>query len=423
MWIQRTDLSAGVASLAEDQARTLANDLPDDPSGTVPGGEESIVQIISMDTGKVVAMSDEAGSTPLVAAPPTTSPAHHTISDPVPGEPDRYEAIALRSADGTSYVVVARSLESVDAATTSTSLLLLLGGLLVVLTTGALTWRATGRALSPVEAMRSRAAAISAENLSNRLPVPPGRDELTRLATTLNELLERIEEATAKERQFVADASHELRSPLATIRALLESDRLSPHPGGSAGLTHEVLAETDRLTVLVNDLLVLARGDARVPVQKRPVDLAALLLTEARRARTVPVHTTLATSATVMGDPRLLRVAVRNLLDNAERFTRELVVLTCAVESDRNIITVTDDGPGVPASEQERVFERFVRLDDSRTRDDGGSGLGLAITRQIAELHGGSVSVGSPPAQLGSRGARFTLVLPTPTPATAPSTT
>ena len=416
VWFQRADLTAGVASLAEDQARTIAADLPESPAGRVPGSEESSVQVIALDTGKVVARSDEAGSTPLVPAPPTTAPAHRSVSDPVPDEPDRYEAVALRSADGTSYVVVARSLESVDAATASTSFLLLVGGLLVVLMTAGLTWRATGRALSPVEAMRSQAAAISAENLSNRLQVPPGRDELNRLATTLNELLGRIDESTRKERQFVADASHELRSPLATIRALLESDRISPHPGGRSGLTDEVLIETDRLTILVNDLLVLARGDARLPVQAHPVDLTALLTTEAQRARAISVSTRLAPRAVVNGDAGLLRVAVRNLLDNAEHAADQRVMLASVVEGDHVIVTVADDGPGVPAADRERIFERFVRLDDGRARDEGGTGLGLAITRQIAELHGGHVAVDAPPSTQRSVGARFMLVLPSLTP-------
>ena len=139
--------------------------------------------------------------------------------------------------------------------------------MLVLLTTGTLTWVATGRALTPVESMRRRAETITAEDLAGRLPVPETQDELARLATTLNDLLARVDRSTRKERQFVADASHELRSPVATIRALLESDQLSPHPGGRDGLRDEILAETARLTAVVNDLLTLARGDARMPTK------------------------------------------------------------------------------------------------------------------------------------------------------------
>ncbi|MCW2737251.1 HAMP domain-containing sensor histidine kinase [Nocardioides sp.] len=410
IWVQRTDLTAAVASLAEDQARTLAADVPESTPGADPVGEEAIVQVVSLDDGQVLHSSPDAADHPLVPAPRGSAPVHHRISGPVPDEPDRYEVVALRSADGTSYVVVARSLESVDAATASTSVLLLIGGLLVLLTTGALTWRATGRALAPVEAMRSRAASISAEELGERLPVPDSRDELGRLAATLNELLARIDAATRKERQFVADASHELRSPLATIRALLESDRLSPHPGGHAGLAEEVLVETDRLTLLVDDLLRLAHGDARRPVTRGPVDMSALVGAEVQRARRIPVTATIAPGLEVTGDADALGVAIRNLIDNTQRFAASAVRVTAGRNGDQVTVSVADDGPGIGVEDRERVFERFVRLDDSRSRPDGGAGLGLAIARQVAEAHGGTVAVATSPEL---RGACFTMRLPT----------
>jgi signal transduction histidine kinase len=315
----------------------------------------------------------------------------------------------VRSADETSYVVVARSLESVDAATTSTSLLLAVGGLLVLIATGGLTWRATGRALAPVEAMRSRAESISADDPAGRLPVPASEDEVARLADTLNDLLGRIHDSTRKERQFVADASHELRSPLATIRALLESDRLSPHPGGHVGLSDDVLLEVRRLTLLVDDLLLLARGDARAPVPHQPVDLSALVRAEARRARSVPVGATVQDELVVLGDPDALAVALRNLLDNAERFAGTRVEVAAGRDGQDVLVSVTDDGPGVPAGDRERIFERLVRLDDSRSRAGGGAGLGLAITRQVAAAHGGTVASVEPGT---GAGACFTIRLP-----------
>lgn len=406
VWAQRTDLTSGVASLAEDQARALAADVPE---ATPPAGEEAIVQVVSMADGRVLSSSAGAGDRALAPAPPGSAPVHRRVAGPVRDEPDRFEVVAVRSVDGTSYVVVARSLESVDAATRSTSALLAVGVLLVLVATGALTWRATGRALAPVEAMRERAASISATDLHARLPVPASQDELARLATTLNDLLGRIDESTRKERRFVADASHDLRSPLATIRALLESDRLSPHPGGPAGLADDVLVETDRLTVLVDDLLRLARGDARPPVDRVRVDLSTLVLTEARRARRVPVVTEVDAGLAVLGDPDALAVALRNLVDNAERFARERVRIDASLAEGHVLVSVTDDGPGVPVDDRERIFERFVRLDDSRSPSDGGSGLGLAITRQVAESHGGTVSVDSAPEPPG---ARFTVRLP-----------
>jgi len=410
IWLQRADLTAGIASLAEDQARNLAADAPDE-AGVELGGEESIVQVVSLTTGQVEAGSADA-TEPLVPAPSGSQPEHHQIADPVPDEPDRYEAVALRSADGTSYVVVARSLESVDAAAASTSLILLIGGMLVLLTTGTLTWVATGRALTPVESMRRRAETITAEDLAGRLPVPETQDELARLATTLNDLLARVDRSTRKERQFVADASHELRSPVATIRALLESDQLSPHPGGREGLRDEILAETDRLTAVVNDLLTLARGDARMPTKPQPIDLTVLVTGEARRARKQRVTTQIEAGLVVEGDADLLKVAVSNLLDNAERYAQRTVSVTATTARGHVLVSVTDDGPGVPVADRDRIFERFVRLDDSRSRANGGSGLGLAITRQIADRHGGTVFVTPGSAGSDPPGARFVLALP-----------
>ncbi|WP_407939755.1 HAMP domain-containing sensor histidine kinase [Nocardioides anomalus] len=256
--------------------------------------------------------------------------------------------------------------------------------------------------------MRRRAASLSADDLGARLPVPVGGDEVARLASTLNELLDRVEDSTRSRRRFVADASHELRSPVATIRALLESDRVAAHPGGPAGLSTEVLEETARLAALIDDLLLLARGDASRPRDHGPVDLSRLVTSEARRARTVPFETDVEPGLRVVGDPALLRAVVRNLLDNAERFATAGVVVAAHRQGAEVVVEVVDDGPGVPPADRDRIFERFVRLDDSRSRAAGGTGLGLAIVRQVVSDHGGTVTVG--PA--ATAGARFVVRLP-----------
>jgi signal transduction histidine kinase len=279
-------------------------------------------------------------------------------------------------------------------------------------TVASLTWLAAGRALSPVESMRQRAASISADDLGGRLPVPPSEDEVARLATTLNDLLERIEVSNRTQRQFVADASHELRSPVATIRAIVESDRIAAHPGGHAGLSSEVLAETTRLTALIDDLLLLARGDARLPTQHHSLDLSALIRTESRRARTVPVSTSVQEGLEVVGDSAALGALLRNLLDNAERFALGQISVVAYGNSTDVHLEVADDGPGVPVADRDRIFERFVRLDDSRSRTDGGTGLGLAIVRQVAQDHGGSVGVESALPGAEPPGARFVVTLP-----------
>jgi signal transduction histidine kinase len=409
---QRDDLTSGVSALAEDQARGLARDVAE---GSVPsslGGEEEVVQVVSTADGSIVASSPGADREALLPTPSGSTPVHTQVTGAISGESDRYAAVALRAGDGASYVIVGRSLESVDAATASTTGLFLVGGLLVILTVASLTWLATGRALSPVEAMRRRAASISADQLGSRLPVPASDDEVARLATTLNDLLERIDVANRTQLRFVADASHELRSPVATIRALLESDQIAAHPGGHEGLSSEVLDETSRLAALVDDLLILARGDARLPSEHQLVDLSTLLRREVRRPRRVPVSAAVPAGLTVSGDPDSLAGAVRNLLDNAERFAIQRISVAASRAGDEVRLEVVDDGPGVPPMDQERVFERFVRLDGGRSRAEGGTGLGLAIVQQVVHEHGGSIRVDSATPGALPPGARFIVTLP-----------
>jgi signal transduction histidine kinase len=409
---QRDDLTSGVGALAEDQAQGLAREVAQGDVPATLGGEEDVVQVVSLADGTVLSATPGADENPLLPSPPGTTPVHANLSGVVEGEADRYAAVALRTPDGTSYVVVARSLESVDAATASTTGLLVIGGLLVLLTVSGLTWVATGRALSPVEAMRSQAASISPDELGRRLRVPASDDEVARLATTLNDLLERIDEASRTQRRFVADASHELRSPVATIRALLESDRIVAHPGGHDGLSAEVLDEVTRLTTLVDDLLLLARGDARLPAEHQPADLSRLLRREAGRRRRVPVAVAVPADLTVSGDPDALAGALRNLLDNAERFAHRGISVAARDAGSEVVVEVVDDGPGVPEADRDRVFERFVRLDGGRARAEGGTGLGLAIVRQVAHDHGGTVRVEPAVPGVVPEGARFVLTLP-----------
>lgn len=405
---QRADLTAGIGSLAEDQARAMVRDLPDGSVAVTSGSDEDVTQVVSLPDGRIEASSDQLGGVEaLMPAPATSAAVHRVLTGIVAGEADRYAAVALRTGDGSAYIVVARSLETVDAATASTARLLLAGSLLVLLTVASLTWVVAGRALSPVESMRRRASSISADDLDSRLPVPMSGDEIARLATTLNELLDRIEVSTRTRRQFVADASHELRSPVATIQALIESDRVAPHPGGQDGLAAEVLAETSRLAALVSALLELARGEERAPSPHGPIDLSELVRLEGARVRRVPVALAISEGLEVDGDRDGLAGAVRNLLDNAERHASRAITLAAYRDSDWVHVSVTDDGAGVPPVDRKRIFDRFVRLDDARSRDEGGTGLGLAIVRDIVEHHHGAVAVVG-----DSPGARFVIRLP-----------
>ncbi|WP_431521569.1 ATP-binding protein [Actinomadura madurae] len=284
----------------------------------------------------------------------------------------------------------------------------MLGGLPPLLAVVAgVTWLVTRRALRPVEAVRAELAAItSSGDLARRVPVPDARDEIAGLAVTTNETLAALEESVARQRGFVADASHELRSPIASLRTQLEV--AAAHPGllDVDGLVEDVV----RLQHLAADLLLLARIDAGDRPPARPVLLGGLVRDELER-RTgdrIPVEPSIEGDPRVMGVPGRLSRVVGNLLDNAERYAGTAVRLSLREEAGAAVLRVADDGPGVPPGDRERIFERFVRLDDARSRDDGGAGLGLAIARDLVLAHGGAITVGDAPGG----GALFEVRLP-----------
>jgi len=268
----------------------------------------------------------------------------------------------------------------------------------------------TRTALRPVERMRVQAAAISQQNLHERVPVPSTGDVVARLATTLNETLARLELAATQQRGFVADAAHELRSPIASLRAILEV--ANEHPGRAdwAQVSATAVEETKRLQQLADDLLLVARLDAEPGTAHQPVDLAELVRRQlARRIDEGPELTFDAPeSLLVSGDAAQLDRLVRNLVDNAVRHARTTVAVGIERRDGDVVLRIDDDGTGIPEPERERVFERFTRLDEARSRDAGGAGLGLAIAREIAFRHHGTLTVAEAP----SGGARFTLVVP-----------
>ncbi|WP_279579269.1 sensor histidine kinase [Fodinicola feengrottensis] len=258
-----------------------------------------------------------------------------------------------------------------------------------------LSWLVVGATLRPVESLRRGAAEITGKGVTRRLPVPDAHDEVQRLAVTLNDMLSRLEVAQDRQRAFVADAAHELRSPLASLRTQLEiAARRSPELS-----TEDVLAEIDRLSRLVDDLLLLARMDAGMaaPARQDEVDLGEVARGVAKRydGGQVPVVVAPAPGdlPLVVGDRDRLARVIGNLLDNAVRHARTRVGLSVVAEDGSVIVRIADDGPGIPAADRERVFERFTRLDDARARDDGGVGLGLAIVADLVRGHGGTVSL------------------------------
>jgi signal transduction histidine kinase len=283
----------------------------------------------------------------------------------------------------------------------------------VALFIAALVWWLVGRTLRPVESIREEVATIGGTDLHRRVPQPKGGDEIARLARTMNGMLDRLEDATERQQQFVADASHELRSPLTRIRSELEVDLAHPETADLAATHESVLDETVGLQRLADDLLALARRDAGATAERREaVDLDDIVLRQARRLRAdgrVGVGIAGVSAAQVQGDPDQLTRALRNLADNAARHAASAVDFTLSERDGVAILTVVDDGPGIPPEEQQRVFERFTRLDDARTAGDGGTGLGLAITRDIIGRHGGEIRI-DPDHRPGTR---FLITIPT----------
>ncbi|EXU70154.1 histidine kinase [Streptomyces sp. PRh5] len=316
---------------------------------------------------------------------------------------------------GQSYsVTVSPSTTSLDSAT---GLLLrqaapAAAGL--VLFVAGLTWLLVGRALRPVAAMRQEFTEITERDLHRRVPVPRARDEIHRLARTMNATLDRLHRAMTRQRQFVADASHELRSPITAVRAQLELVLARPSRTDWPAAVHKALRDTDRLQAVASDLLLLARLDAQEAPPKATVDLGALAAEEVRRHPGALTMDQLAEAggreraALVTGSRVQLSRLLTNLADNARRHTRTTVSITVAARGGMVELAVDDDGPGIPESDRERVFERFTRLDDARARQDGGTGLGLAIANDIAHAHGGTLTVLTSPRG----GARLLLRLP-----------
>jgi signal transduction histidine kinase len=271
------------------------------------------------------------------------------------------------------------------------------------------------RSLKPVDAIRAQLDHIQSTDLGRRVPVPMAKDEIYRLARSVNETLDRLEDVLEQQRRFCSDASHELRSPITAIRAQMEYALLAPQEVDPAELCNAVLPSVERLQSIASDLLTLTRLDAGLPYERRPVDLAELVATELnghRMSREIVQH--LATGVTVSGDRMRLGQLIGNLVQNAQRHASSTITITVRrADDDPRFpervaeLEVLDDGAGVAADQRETVFQRFTRLDTARSRDAGGVGLGLPIARQIAESHGGTLTI-----QDSARGARFVVRLP-----------
>ncbi|MEV0698668.1 ATP-binding protein [Saccharopolyspora sp. NPDC050389] len=280
-----------------------------------------------------------------------------------------------------------------------------------VLLTALAAWFASGRALRPVEAIRRELAEVSESQLDRRVPVPRSRDEVARLARTTNATLDRLQHAHDQQERFVADASHELRSPLANLRAGLEVALAHPDRVDWPEVAHRSLLDVQRLQRITADLLQLAVDPAGQPAPSAVVDLADVVAEQVAERSFDPggrtVRSIVDGPAPVAGEPVQLERLLRNLLDNAVRHAHSAVTVRVGQQADEVVLEVLDDGPGIPVEDRERVFGRFARLDDARTRDAGGSGLGLTLARDIATRHGGSLR-----AEDSETGARLVARLP-----------
>jgi signal transduction histidine kinase len=310
--------------------------------------------------------------------------------------------------DGEVVLYVATNLEPIEAAVQALQRSLVIGTPLVLVLLAGGTWFVVGRALRPVEAMRRQVARISGAARGDRVPVP-STDEIGRLAITMNDMLDRLAIAAERERDFATDAAHELQSPLAALRSHLEVSLAHPERADWRTAAGEALAHCQQMEQLIRDLLFLARDEHTMAPTL--VDLDDIVLTEAARVRVgtkVAVNTTGVHPVPVCGRADQLTRLTRNLLENAVRHARHTVTVTLSAESDHARLCVADDGRGVAVADRLRIFERFARTDDDRSRTAGGTGLGLAIVKDIAGRHGGAVTVS------GQSGAVFTVTLPRP---------
>ena len=321
------------------------------------------------------------------------------LAGPPLGMPSLLRVVAVE-ASGHQVVIAAISYAQVSESLTTLAKALIIGTPLLFGLLALVTWLVTGYTLRPIAELRRGAAEVTETGVPHDLPVPPARDEVRSLAVTLNDMLSRLADAQQRQRDLVSDTAHELRSPIASIRAQLEV--ALDHPDGLdwTDTARDVHADTLRLARLTEDLLLLARLDGQ-HLRRKPTDLSALCESVAARYATArvpvqagPVQVGPAAPCVVAGDPDALSRLVVNLLDNAVRHAGSQVCVSVRADGDWAVLTVTDDGPGIPPEDAERAFGRFSRLDDARSRPGvEGSGLGLAIVRSTAEAHGGSVSL------------------------------
>ncbi|MEI2766882.1 MAG: ATP-binding protein [Dermatophilaceae bacterium] len=398
-------IATEVRASAAQVAAFVEDDRVPDP---LPVGGALVVQVVDGQRRVVAASVSADRLTPLLTAAEldqALAGAQIAVPGSRAGVPGSLRVVALAAGPpGARMAVVAGSpTAELDSSRAILRTVFLVFYPVFLVGLAMIAWGVIGSVLRPVEQLRLGAERIGgAGSADERLPVPPSGDEVSALASTLNAMLDRLAQARSRQRAFVADAAHELRSPLATLHTQLE---VAARVGVPDGLAQDLLADVQRMGALVEDLLTLARADDAPPVRAVPVDLAALArdLAGSRSGARVPVRVQVAAAVTgdpgVTGDPAAVvravesdvRRAVGNLLDNAVRHAATAVTLEVEATAEAVTLAVVDDGHGIPPADRERVFERFTRLDPGRARDSGGSGLGLAICRELLARNGATV--------------------------------
>lgn len=416
----RSNETTTLNAYAESVARSATDARWPAPLPPAPGDPGIWAQVVDS-SGTVVAATENVADRPAMytLAAGSTSP---KPSPTLVGHGDE-QVVAQRYVVGTTPVVVYAGgpTRLLSILTSDIRGHLLYAVPLVLLGAIGISWLLIGRTLRPVERMRAEAAEITGGGLHRRIPEPDGDDEIGRLARTLNVMLGRLENSAARQRRFVSDASHELRTPVTAIRTSMEVGLAHPDQAPWPELATRVVTEAARLQRLVDDLLLHARADDDTLVARpEPVDLRSLAVAavDAVPSR-IPVAVEAEEGVRVTGDPDQLTRLLRNLLDNAERHATAHVRVRVTTDGpDTAVVEVADDGPGIPLADRDRVFDRFVRLQTARERGPGttaGTGLGLSIARDIVTAHGGTIEVtDSDPGEgeSGQRGAKFTVRLP-----------
>ncbi|MEV0612667.1 HAMP domain-containing sensor histidine kinase [Nonomuraea sp. NPDC050404] len=411
--VTRSVIAATVFGETRDTAERVAFEmrggaLPMGAAIPVPNPSIDLIQVVGAD-GRFLATSDAARNLPpLSDVRPSAKDRVVNTTNCLPTECVHLSAVRVNIYADSPIVYAGRSTPGVLSTRTLELVVFAEVALLIGLAAGA-TWLVTGRALRPVATMRAELDAVHAGDLSHRVTRPPGDDEVAQLAESVNGTLARLERSAEQQRQFASDASHELRTPIAGLRAQLESAQLYPEDTDVGRLVDSALRDTDRLEAIITDLLLLARIGSRVDVAKERIDLADLVRGElAVRGGKLPVRVDLAKGVEVEGVRLQLARVLGNLLDNAQRHAERTVRVTVGTEEpDTAVLAVENDGAEIAPEDRERIFERFTRLDAARSRDAGGTGLGLAIARDVAMAHRGQICVDD-----FKGGARFVLRLP-----------